>query len=588
MTHRHFHGLQANVYEHPFDSRARKSLEKTPGLSLVFKKINEYGIDRLFRFRCTANAIRITHRNFPAIYSAFETACETLAVDPMPSLYLIHGEGYIRTLTIGVTEPIVIVNVDAIERLTEQEWLYVLGHELGHIKSSHLLYHQTAIVLPILGKFIASSTLGLGGIATNGIELALYQWMMMAKLTCDRAGLLACQDTTVATRALIKLAGLPEQFLSQAVIDEFLDQSREFGGYDLDNLDKITKILSFAENMRPWVILRASELLKWIDGGVYAAIVEGTYLFLEGDGQYEAGEQVAGGGAGGGSGGADADWGLDEWGKGEPNPDPRPIAPRGPLLGPLPGPVPGVMQPDRPPRPDRVIPRPAASLDLGSYPASPDRPSDPLGASPPLVEDWSPPPPLPNAPLDDRPLVPGPADPAQPADRPSLSDPDRPSERGKGRRRWDPERFAVGINGDGGSVPSRDRRPLDRPPVSQPPLAPPPLDRPPISLPPPNRPPAARLGDRSRDDLRNPGPRSPALSPAPEPPRDRPPLPPLPRSGRPGDPRRDAPRDRPPLQPNLPLGDRGADDRTIGNPTQWDTNSEADGDWEFLDSWRIP
>ncbi|MEB3272482.1 MAG: M48 family metalloprotease [Prochlorothrix sp.] len=717
MTHRHFHGLQANVYEHPFDSRARKSLEKTPGLSLVFKKINEYGIDRLFRFRCTANAIRITYRNFPTIYSAFETACETLAVDPVPALYLIHGEGYIRTLTIGVNEPIVIVNVDAIERLTEQEWLYVLGHELGHIKSSHLLYHQTAIVLPVLGKFIASSTLGLGGIATNGIELALYQWMMMAKLTCDRAGLLACQDTTVATRALIKLAGLPEEYLSQAVVDEFLDQSREFGGYDLDNLDKITKILSFAENMRPWVILRSSELLKWIDGGVYNSIVEGTYLFLEGDGHYDAASKGVdrdrgGSGASGYDaaydapayhaptyGGydlpvsgedADADWGLEDWGSAGPRPapqpgprpstprpsTPRPSTPRPSTPRPS-TPRPGNVEPGNPvpvtsgsesprgPQTDRDVSQPAAA-NLGSLIGDPssDRlipsPSavplpDPLGAPPPLAEDWSPA----AMPLADSGSEAGPttgprlegagahANPGPGSERP----PDRPSERGKGRRRWDPERFGMGINGDGAAAPRRDRPPLEpdgssrfdpATPPDQPPIGQPPIDRPPISLPDPkrsarnHRPPidsrlsASRPFDSRLPDSRSAPPRTSDFQPP-----DSDPRPPNPRLanprpvGRPGDLPR-APRtppdfsagqplDRPPLPPlsrpnatPTPPSDRPRWNNGTGNGvkevngvkgingTGYDPNQtienrantsnshgENEGDWEFLDSWKI-
>ncbi|WP_017711842.1 M48 family metallopeptidase [Prochlorothrix hollandica] len=425
MTLRNFYGLRANVYEHPFDSRALKSLQKMPGLSLVFKKINEYGIDRLFRFRCTANAIRITYRNFPAIYSAFESACTTLAVDPMPDLYLIHGEGYIRTLTIGVNDSIVIINMDALERLTEAEWLYVFGHELGHIKSQHMLYHQTAIILPVLGKFIASSTLGLGGIATNGVELALYQWMMMAKLTCDRAGLLACQDTTVATRALMKLAGLPEQYISQAVIDEFLDQAREFGECDLDNLDKMTKILSFSENMRPWIILRTAELLKWIEGGTYESIVAGTYLFLDGDGSYTP-------------------------------PADGTVPDRAPLIPPPPSPPPApALQPLNLGGNQGMVPGVAGGVAGGvaavaeAWDGEDWSGGGAPGAAAPVATDAGTGDRLPRfQPEGDRPDVDRPRD-FTGGDRPDSArpDPDQPSQRGQGRRRWNPEQFGRGLSG---------------------------------------------------------------------------------------------------------------------------------------------
>ena len=274
-------GLSSQTYEHPFDRQALISLEKMPGVSLLFKKINEYGIDRLLRFKFNAICMRVNSRNFPDLYQAFTEACNILDVDPVPELYLIHGTGYIKSLTIGAHKPMVIINVDGLKTLNYEELLYAFGHELGHIKSNHLLYHQTALILPGLGKVIANSTLGLGGLATNGVEFALYQWVMMAKLTSDRSGLLACQDINVATSALIKLAGLPGEYINEAVVEEFLDQARDFGGYNLDRLDKLTKMLSFMEPMHPWTTLRTAELLKWIDSGEYQTLLTGETLEKE-------------------------------------------------------------------------------------------------------------------------------------------------------------------------------------------------------------------------------------------------------------------------------------------------------------------
>ena len=274
-------GLTSDRYEHPFDRKALDSLNKTPGLSRVFKAINEYGLDRLFRFRCLANSLRVESNNFPELYQSFYQAIEILDINPAPTFYLSHGEGYIRSFTIGVNQPIVVLNMDGVTQLECSELVFLLGHELGHIKSQHLLYQQAAIILPVLGRFIANSTLGLGGLATNGLELALYQWVMMAKLTCDREGLLACQDLEVALSTLIKLAGVPITVLTtnpKAIVESFEKQAREFGEYNLDNLDKITKIFSFLENMKPWAILRAAELLKWVDSGEYEAVRSGLPL----------------------------------------------------------------------------------------------------------------------------------------------------------------------------------------------------------------------------------------------------------------------------------------------------------------------
>ena len=282
-----FTGLSSQAYEHPFDRQALISLEKMPGISLLFKKINEYGIDRLLGFKFNAICMRVNERNFPDLYQAFVEACNIIDVSPIPELYLIHGTGYIKSLTIGAHKPMVIMNMDGLETLNYQELLYVFGHELGHIKSNHLLYHQTALILPGLGKVIANSTLGLGGLATNGVEFALYQWVMMAKLTSDRAGLLACQDINVAVSALIKLAGLPGKYINAVVVEEFMAQARDFGSYNLDRLDKLTKMLSFMEPMHPWTTLRAAELLKWIDSGEYQTLLEGKSVEAEAAGEWD-------------------------------------------------------------------------------------------------------------------------------------------------------------------------------------------------------------------------------------------------------------------------------------------------------------
>ena len=271
--------LTPDRYEHPFDRTALSSLNKTPGLSRLFKSINEHGLDRLFRFRCLANSLKVDSDNFPQVQNALIQACQILDIDPVPECYLSHGEGYIRSFTIGVNQPIVILNMDGFLQLNGAELVFILGHELGHIKSQHLLYQQAAILLPVVGRFISSSTLGLGGLATNGLELALYQWVMMAKLTCDRAGLLACQDPEVALSTLIKLAGLPTLAFEQnttAIVESFKAQARSFAAYNLDSLDQIPKLFSFLEIRRPWSILRASELLKWIDSGDYQALRSGS------------------------------------------------------------------------------------------------------------------------------------------------------------------------------------------------------------------------------------------------------------------------------------------------------------------------
>lgn len=269
MTRKVLTGLSSQAYEHPFDRKALAALKKMPGISLLIKKINEYGIDRLLRLQCLGSEIRVTPYNFPQLHQTFVEACQILDIDPLPELHLCRGTGHIETHIIGVDEPIVSINLEGMEWLGTDELIFALGHEAAHIKSQHMIYHQMAIVMPVLKDLMSSSTLGLGGLVASGMELALYNWRMMAELTVDRAGLLACQDIDVAITTLLKVAGLPPDYLNDAVIEEFKVQAREFPSDGLDGMDRATQVLSYTNNQLPWAVMRAHELLQWIDSGEY-------------------------------------------------------------------------------------------------------------------------------------------------------------------------------------------------------------------------------------------------------------------------------------------------------------------------------
>ncbi|MEA5623027.1 M48 family metallopeptidase [Nostoc sp. UHCC 0251] len=274
MTRKILTGLSSAAYEHPFDRKALASLQNMPGVSLLLKKINEYGIDRLLRLQSLGSEIRISSRNFPQLHEAFVETCQILDVAPLPELYLFRGTGHIETYIVGVEKPLVGINLDAMEWLGADELLYVFGHEIARIKSQHMVYHQMAIVMPSLKNLLNSTTLGVGGLVAGGMELGLYNWRMMARFTADRAAMLACQDIDVATTTLMKLAGLPDEYLTTAVIEDFLVQAREFASNNFDSVDKVTKLLSYTEPGLAWIVMRASELLKWVDSGEYENVIQ--------------------------------------------------------------------------------------------------------------------------------------------------------------------------------------------------------------------------------------------------------------------------------------------------------------------------
>ena len=70
-------------------------------------------------------------------------------------------------------------------------------------------------------------TLGIGDVVTIGLITAITNWLKKSQFTADRAGLLACQDIDVATKALIKQALGSKKLYSQINIEEYLRQGEE-------------------------------------------------------------------------------------------------------------------------------------------------------------------------------------------------------------------------------------------------------------------------------------------------------------------------------------------------------------------------
>ena len=266
-------GLYPQAYEHPADAAALNALKQTAGLDTLVRKVSGWGIDRLLRIQHTGSFLHVTEESFPDLHRVFLTARDRLALPITPELY-IKNEEDIDAFTAGVEKPIIVVNSGAIDRLEEDELLWVLAHEIGHIKSGHVLYYQIASYLPFLGTIVGDLTLGIGNFISLGLQVAILHWQRTSELTADRAGLLACQDRDAALRAMMKLAGMPEKYAAKADVNHFIQQAKRFESFDLSGLDKVAKYLSIYGATHPWTVMRAKELLNWIESGGYDAVLK--------------------------------------------------------------------------------------------------------------------------------------------------------------------------------------------------------------------------------------------------------------------------------------------------------------------------
>lgn len=269
-------GLDHTAYEHPFDQKALAALEATPGLTLVGNYITSNLVERVYNVQYTGSHLRVTKDSYPKIYEYLEYACKILDVKKVPELYIEWGYN-INACTVGSENPIIVINSGLIDLCDDDEVMFVIGHELGHVKSNHMLYHMMAQVLNVIVSMIP-----FGDIASAPLQYALYYWSRMSEFTADRAGLLCCQNKDAAIRAFMKMAGMPINQYSHIKPDTFIQQARDFKLLDYDGMNQAVKLISIADESHPWTVMRAAELLNWIDNGEYQKFVPKSKLLLSG------------------------------------------------------------------------------------------------------------------------------------------------------------------------------------------------------------------------------------------------------------------------------------------------------------------
>ena len=265
-------GLDHSQYEHPLDRAALEKLESIPLLTTACKWVTSNFIERVYNIQYTGSNLKVTKDNYPKIYEYLVEACRILDLQQVPELYITWGYD-INACTIGAENPIIVLNSGLIDLCDDDEILFIIGHEVGHIKSQHMLYHLMAQVINW-----GIDTIPGGSLVASGLQFALYYWSRMSEFTADRAGLMCCQDTDAMIRAFIKMEGLPIKEFNNIRPATFNQQARAFKMLDYEGMNKVVKFLSIADETHPWTVMRSAELLKWIDSGEYRRFVTRRYL----------------------------------------------------------------------------------------------------------------------------------------------------------------------------------------------------------------------------------------------------------------------------------------------------------------------
>jgi Zn-dependent protease with chaperone function len=268
-TRRILRDIHPSSWEHPADRAALAALRRIPGFDDVLKKIFGLFGEKPIRLAFQANAVRVSEKQFPAIHANYTHVLETLDSPEHYDLF-VSQTPLVNAGAYGMDKPFIVLNSGSLRLLNEDEMTYLLGHELGHIMSGHVLYRTMTVLLLQL----ASLGFPIVGIAARAILMGLLEWSRKAELSCDRAGLLAVQHPDATLNSFLKLAGggKPEE----TDLNEFLRQADEYRESG-DVADIVFKVLNLLGTTHPFHVLRAAEIRDWIEAGEYDRIMRGEY-----------------------------------------------------------------------------------------------------------------------------------------------------------------------------------------------------------------------------------------------------------------------------------------------------------------------
>lgn len=262
--------IDSRSWEHPADQAALNALRKLPAFDEVLRKIFGFFGEKPIRLAFQANAVRTSPTQYARVHRLYQRAARALDA-PAEYPVFVSQSPIVNAGAYGMEKPFILVNSGALHLLDDEELEFVLGHELGHIMSGHVLYTTMMVLLVQL----AQRGFPLVGLAARAILIGLMEWYRKAELSCDRAGALAVQNPEAGMRTMLKFAG--GGTAGETNLPEFMRQADEYRqGGDLG--DQVFKVLNLLGADHPFPVLRVAELRDWYESGAYERILGGEYI----------------------------------------------------------------------------------------------------------------------------------------------------------------------------------------------------------------------------------------------------------------------------------------------------------------------
>jgi hypothetical protein len=192
--------LTLDDFVYPGDKVNLSVLEDAGWLPTLLAGQRIRGQESAMREHLSRNAFRV--QNLSVLDRMMRRCGDQLGLSLLPEAFVVPSNFVNAAVMGGERAPLFMVTSTALRTFDQHELGMLVGHELAHVKSRHMLYHTAAESIATGGSILASF-FGAGMIAYP-LQMSLLAWHRESEVTADRAALLMGGDLGVFTSMLTK------------------------------------------------------------------------------------------------------------------------------------------------------------------------------------------------------------------------------------------------------------------------------------------------------------------------------------------------------------------------------------------------
>ncbi len=265
--------VNTDDYEHRGDRDAMNALRSIKALNMAMEKLSKQFGKSYIESQFIGGGIKVTEAQFPRIQRLAVLAARVLGVKRLPEIYISGDIGWLSDTYGSESDAFVVLGTYLTRSLSDQELLFILGHEIAHVKSGHAMYRTIAKVFAgysgprgVMGGGILG-LLDIQKLLSMSIELPLLAWIRESEITGDCAGLLVVRNIEVARKVLLLQALRSPDLFKEINHEAYLRQQEEAE-------NKIGKLSEFLSQNTPYVARRIRFLNEYAQSPVYKSTTE--------------------------------------------------------------------------------------------------------------------------------------------------------------------------------------------------------------------------------------------------------------------------------------------------------------------------